>query len=291
MNYESAEFISLKNHPQFNEAWLQQILIQNPELLGLGELEFREAERRQISGGRLDLLFVDQASRTRYEVEVQLGATDASHIIRTIEYWDLERNKYPNWEHVAVLIAEEVTSRFLNVISLFNKSIPIILIQIKAVQIGNSVTLVPTTVLNLSSTALEDDDESRDEPTDRNYWAAKGTPETLKMVDELLEIINEIQENTLPKYNKHYIGLLRSGIVNNYVIFKPKKEMVVTEFRLPRAQEIDSVIENSGLDSLTYSKQWGRYRLRLYKSDLQRSREIIKELFVKSAGQEIPQED
>jgi hypothetical protein len=34
----------------------------------------------------LDLLLADQDLTTRYEVEIQLGATDASHIIRTIEY-------------------------------------------------------------------------------------------------------------------------------------------------------------------------------------------------------------
>ena len=28
--------------------------------------------------------------RREYETDVQLGATDPSHIIRTIEYWDIE---------------------------------------------------------------------------------------------------------------------------------------------------------------------------------------------------------
>ena len=47
-----------------------------------------------------------------------------SHIIRTIEYWDIERKRYPQYEHCAVLVAEDITSRFLNVISLFNGTIP-----------------------------------------------------------------------------------------------------------------------------------------------------------------------
>ena len=44
-------------------------------------------ERRQPKAGRLDLLLSDPESLTRYEVEIQLGSTDESHIIRTIEYW------------------------------------------------------------------------------------------------------------------------------------------------------------------------------------------------------------
>ena len=66
----------------------------------------------------------DADGNHRYEVEVQLGATDESHIIRTIDYWDIERKRYPQYDHTAVIVAEDITSRFLNVISLFNGMIP-----------------------------------------------------------------------------------------------------------------------------------------------------------------------
>jgi hypothetical protein len=56
----------------------------------------------------------------------RLGMTDESHIIRTVEYWDTERRRWPQYEHVAVIVAEEITGRFFNVISLFNGFIPII---------------------------------------------------------------------------------------------------------------------------------------------------------------------
>ena len=58
----------------------------DPSLLGLGELGMREAERRQPHGGRLDMLLEDTDTSTRYEVELQLGGTDESHIIRTLEF-------------------------------------------------------------------------------------------------------------------------------------------------------------------------------------------------------------
>ena len=88
----------------------------------------RSQERNQPKVGRLDLLLEDPDSGTRYEIESQLGTVDESHIIRTIEYWDLERRRYPQYDHVAVIVAEEITSRFFNVIGLFNGFIPLIAI-------------------------------------------------------------------------------------------------------------------------------------------------------------------
>ena len=79
------KYVSLKNHALIDERWLQKRLDEKPELLGLGDLVVRDLERRQPSGGRLDLLLEDVEQGTRYEVEIQLGAMDESHIIRTIE--------------------------------------------------------------------------------------------------------------------------------------------------------------------------------------------------------------
>jgi hypothetical protein len=67
--------------------------------------------------GRLDLLLHDPETKRRCEVELQLGSTDDAHILRTIEYWDIERKRFPQYDHCAVLIAEDITSRFLNVVS------------------------------------------------------------------------------------------------------------------------------------------------------------------------------
>ena len=53
-----------------------------------------------------------------------LGALDESHIIRTIEYWDVERQRFPTHDHRAVIVAEEITSRFFNVIRLLNRAVP-----------------------------------------------------------------------------------------------------------------------------------------------------------------------
>jgi hypothetical protein len=64
--------------------------------------------------------------------------------MRTIEYWDIERKGYPQYYHCAVLVAEDITSRFLNVISLFNGTLPLIALQIQALKVGEHITLIFT---------------------------------------------------------------------------------------------------------------------------------------------------
>lgn len=73
---------------------MQDIIANDPAILGLGELVLRDRERIQTRAGRLDLLLQDPDSYKRYEVELQLGSTDEAHIIRCIEYWDIERKRY-----------------------------------------------------------------------------------------------------------------------------------------------------------------------------------------------------
>src|SRR5207237_308934 len=115
---------------------------EDPSILGLGDLLLKDKERMQPHAGRLDLLLQDPDDDRRYEVELQLGRTDESHIIRTIEYWDIERRRYPQYDHCAVIVAEDITSRFLNVISLFNSAVPMIAIQVTALGINDQVALV-----------------------------------------------------------------------------------------------------------------------------------------------------
>ena len=138
LQYKKLKTVSLKNHPDYNEVWLQEAIAAEPAILGLGPLILKDRERTHIGAGRLDMLLQGEDGSDRYEVEIQLGASDESHIIRTIEYWDRERKVYPQYEHTAVIVAEDITSRFLNVISLFNGHIPIVAIQVTAVETGDS---------------------------------------------------------------------------------------------------------------------------------------------------------
>lgn len=275
LKYEQITKLSLKSHPVFTELWVQDRIADNPQILGLGDVVLKDKERIQPRAGRLDLLLQDAEASHRYEVEVQLGKTDESHIIRTIEYWDIERKRYPQYEHSAVIVAEEITTRFLNVISLFNGTIPLIAIQMSAVQLSNTVSLLFTTVLDEVRLGLVDEDEEVREFTDRAYWEARGSKATVAMADEVLRLVAQFAPDLELKYNKFYIGLATNGQPNNFVQFRPQKNVLRVEVRLPQSQETEAIVEASGLDIMDYDKRWGRYRLRINKGDVAKFSEAL----------------
>ena len=277
--YSKSERISLKNHPDLNEKWVQDLIADDPTILGLGDLVLRDRERIHPRAGRLDLLLQDPDTKRRYECELQLGATDEAHIIRTIEYWDIERKRYPQYDHCAVLVAENITSRFLNVVALFNGTIPLIAIQMHALKIGEHITLVFTTVMDELSRGLVDEDEdAASTPTDRAYWEKRATKGTVSLADQMLELLREFDPSLNLKYNKFYIGLEKDGQPYNFVQFRPKKNQLTFEVRLPQSDELDEKIDQAGLDTLEYAKRWGQYRIRLTKDDLKGKADVIKEL-------------
>jgi hypothetical protein len=279
INYVKPDKISLKDHPVLNELWLQTRIAEDPSLLGLGDdLILKDKERIHPNAGRLDLLFQDAESNRRYEVEIQLGKTDESHIIRTIEYWDIERKRYPQYEHTAVIVAENITSRFLNVISLFNGSIPLIAIQMQAFKVGDQISLLFTTVLNEIRLGLVDEDEEVREVTDRAYWEKRGSKKTVDMTDQLLDILRSWDSDLSLKYNKFYIGLVKNGQPNNFVVFRPKKDSLRLEPRLERSDEIQAKLEEAGLDIMEYDPRWGRYRIRLAKDDIRKHQPLLIDL-------------
>ena len=282
------KFISLKNHSTIDERWLHKQLQDDPSLLGLGDLQTKDSERRQPSGGRIDLLLSDPESLARYVVEIQLGATDEAHLIRTIEYWDIERRRYPQYEHTAVIVAEDITGRFLNVISLFNGSIPLIAIQMKGLEVGGMFTLVATRVLDVMPLGTDEEDEG--EVFDRKSWERKSSAESLTLVDNMVEMIRKVQPEIGPKYNKHYIGLAVPGnTAQNFVSFVPRKAHLIVQFRIAQNGDLTSRLDERNLHLLAYDKQWGYYRIKVKQSDLEdeERHNTIDEL-VKMAHDEYP---
>ncbi len=260
MNYVKLNKVQMQKSPDLTEQWVQSRLVDDPSLLGLGELDVRQVERRQQRAGRLDMLLSDPDGATRYEVELQLGATDESHIIRTLEYWDNERRRYPQYEHVAVIVAEEITSRFFNVISLFNGFIPIVAIQMTALRLpDDQVSLVFTKVLDLL--VLGTDEEDKAEPTNRSYWENKSTKQMMQLVDLLHSMIQEQDDGVTLKYNKYYIGLAKNDVANNYISMRPQKKKVNLHIRIPRSDEVTGMLDDSGLDRLSYDTRHGNYRI------------------------------
>lgn len=280
LKYVKFERVILKGHAEFNEAWVQSRIAEDPAILGLGDLILKDRERTQPKAGRLDILLQDPESKHRYEVEVQLGSTDESHVIRTIEYWDIERKRYPQYDHTAVIVAEDITSRFLNVISLFNGFIPLVAIQMNAMRCGDQLSLVCTKVLDQMSLGFDEEDEEP-EIVDRSYWEKRATKETVQLVDDLCELINSFAPSVELKYNKFYIGLAQKGRANNFASFQPQKTVVRIELRITKADDIESAISEKGLDLTDYTK-WGYYRIRLSRTDVKEHAEFLMNLMKKA---------
>ena len=275
LQYTKSKKVWLKGHTEYTEKWVQQQIVDDPEILGLGSnLIVRDEERIQQNAGRLDLLLQDSVTRRRYELELQLGASDPSHIIRTIEYWDIERKHLTQYDHCAVLVAEDITSRFLNVVSLFNGTIPLIAVQMQALEVDGKLTLSFIKVMD----EMPRGEEAAAPPTDRAYWEGYAGREIVGIADEALKIIHEFAPSLQLNYTKYYTGLAQNGRVNNFISFVPKKQKqrMILQIKLKESEDINAKINDIKLGTWNYG--YGYYHLSLNKNDLCSHREKLKEL-------------
>jgi len=279
-----SEKIFLKNHSQYDEKWLQNKIEENPELLGLGELEVIQRERIQSSKGRLDFLLRDTDNEMLYEVEVQLGKTDPNHIIRTIEYWDIEKRKNPNYEHRAVLIAEDITNRFFNVISLMNRAIPVIAIQLNALKVNDKITLNFTKVLDIYELP-EDEITSKVEPVDEDFWKKKTPPESFKITNELIEIFKSLYTEAAVTYNRWHIALGTS--IRNCLWLRPRKSNFVKVAIKISDEKVENIVNILSEIGLTPKRNKNRVETTnldfpIKMIHIENSREIISRVFQKT---------
>jgi hypothetical protein len=205
-----------------NEKWLQEQIKADTTILGLGELDIIGKEHKQQSGGRIDFLMHHADTDLFYEVEIMLGTLDESHIIRTIEYWDVERQRRPQSDHRAVIVAENITSRFFNVLRLLNRSVPMIAIQLSAFKLDdNKIVLHAVTVLDVVEEIVEEGPPEEMEETDRLYWEKRRDPASLSVVDKIATGLKAAEINLQIAYNKNHIALRSTG--NNFCWFHPRK--------------------------------------------------------------------
>jgi len=233
-----------------DERWLQDRINDDPTLLGLGELEIAGREHRQPIGGRTDFLMLDAEADTYYEVEVMLGALDESHIVRSIEYWDIERQRRPQYEHRAVIVAEQITSRFFNILRLLNRSVPMIAVQLNAFRMDNAIFLHAVTVLDVVEEIA--DDGVIEETVDRAYWEKKSDPASLAVMDKIVSSLRTGGVEPRLNYNRHSaIALGTTGYA--FCWFRPRKSAGIchVEFRVgvdARESELAS-LQEAGIEA------------------------------------------
>jgi len=227
MDISIASTVSIRESG-LDEYWLQEQIYENPTCLGLGDLESVAKEKQQSSGGKLDILLKNPEDDSMYEVEVMLGETDESHIVRTIEYWDNEKRKWPQRQHYAVLVAESITKRFFNVIHLFSHSIPIIAIQVNLIDSNNQKLLHFSKILDTYEEP--GDDPGPEEVHDEAYWRKKATW-TVDAANELFATIGDMFESPSLSYVQSYIAIRVSGN-NHFQFWKRRTPKSLFYFRI-----------------------------------------------------------
>jgi hypothetical protein len=110
---------------------------------------------------------------------------------------------------------------------------------------------------------------------DRKYWESKGRKESVKLVDNIFNIIEAVAPGYSLKYNKHYIGLSKGGISQNFVSFVPRKKVMLLYVKHGQTEEIEQLLSESDFDVLAYDRQWNNYKLRLTKKDIEDNKDAL----------------
>ena len=257
-----------------DEYWLQDQIYENPACLGLGELDAIAKERQQSSGGRLDILLKNPEDDTMYEVEVMLGETDEAHIIRTIEYWDNEKRRWPQRQHFAVLVAEHINRRFFNVIHLLSYSIPIIAVQVSLLESDGKRGLFFATLLDTFEEI--DDGTSLDDKTyNRDYWTKKAKW-TLETAETLLNIVQDIFVEPSLNYVKHYIAISVSG--NNYLwLNKRSIDKSLLGFRISQTLQDEAAALLDG-NNISYVRKPKQLRITVDKQMIEKNKDMFRSI-------------
>ncbi|MEX0703938.1 MAG: hypothetical protein WD069_17695 [Planctomycetales bacterium] len=234
-----------------NEFWLRDRIYDDPTILGLGNLQSVVKEKTQSQGGRLDLLLKNQDDDSMYEVELQLGPTDETHIVRTIEYWESEKRRWPRRSHTAVLIAETITNRFFNVIALLSEAVPIIGMQANIVEVGDAKGLHFTKII-----------DSYEEPEvvlpqlDERHWVER-FPGALKCARWYRSRLEGLYGDIPIKYFESYLSLTVDGTARVWVSGRKRNDRAFIEVK-PDSSKFDEVVETLNSWNLDYSTRDNR---------------------------------
>lgn len=270
---EVAQAITIRE-AGLDEYWLQDQIADNPACLGLGDLEVVSKERAQSSGGRLDILLKDSEDDRMFEVEVMLGETDETHIIRTIEYWDNEKRRWPQRQHFAVLVAEHINRRFFNVIHLLSHSIPIIAVQVAMLNVNGRKSIFFSKVLD---TYEEIDDGTSNEAVrvTREDWSRKAKW-TLEAADALVNITSSVLGQPSLNYVGAYVAITVDG--NNYMwLHKRSSDKSLLTFRMAQSLQDDATALLDA-QNITYVRKTKSIKITVDKEMIERNAELFKKI-------------
>jgi hypothetical protein len=258
-----------------DEYWLQDIIYDNPKVLGLGDLVPVNKEKKQSSGGRLDILLKEPTENLMYEVEVMLGETDPSHIIRSIEYWDNEKRKYPQRQHFCVLIAESFDRRYFNVIQLMSLNIPMVAIQADLLDVNGERILNFTKITDIYIEPEEDEEDVKQ--VNESTWNTDASW-TNSNAKELFDFLKDKHDRIDLRYTQSYISINIDGR-NAYWLckrIKPTSALFFTVKDDEKAEAIKKLLEMNDLD-YTYNR-YKEFMLNIDSKSIKKNIELFSDI-------------
>jgi uncharacterized protein with ParB-like and HNH nuclease domain len=131
-------------------------------------------------------------------------------------------------------------------------------------------------LINFSNNELISEEELE---RDRAFWEEKASNESLKVMDDCLEIIKSFAPGIELNYNQRHIGLYVHGKVNNFVVFYPKQIFIRAAVTISDPASWQERFIKAGFQVVTLGKWKSRVKFRIYKEDVLNNGNLLKELF------------
>jgi hypothetical protein len=126
------------------------------------------------------------------------------------------------------LVAEEITTRFFNVVQLLSNAVPIVGIQANIVQVGDVNALHFTTIIN---SYQEPEEEEDFQPASEKYWL-ENYPVARECARWYRDLLARICGDVFEKFGKSVITLYVDGLVRAAVWPKKNDRAWVTISKL-----------------------------------------------------------
>lgn len=133
-----------------DEAWLQGWLKEQPDRLGLGELEVADAASDD------DRSFVAIGDDRCFSVDVQLGEMEASRGFQVLDNWARNRVLHPDKTHVAVLVTEAMSDRYQTTFETLAEHLPLVVVELQVWKGETEAIVVPHVSLASDEVDLSD---------------------------------------------------------------------------------------------------------------------------------------
>ncbi len=189
-----------------------------------------------------------------YEVEVMLGETDPSHIIRSIEYWDNEKRKYPQRQHFCVLIAESFDRRYFNVIQLMSLNIPMIAIQADLLEVNGEKILNFSKILDIYIEPEENEEDIKQ--VNESTWTMDSSWTNLN-AKEIFDSLKTKHDRIDLRYTQSYISINIDGR-NAYWLCKRIKPTSALFFSVKDDEKAEAIKKKFEENDIGYT--YNRYK-------------------------------